>query len=215
MLVNRDAQRGSAQPLDDKPDSVGIAAICWPLGQSLPRDDGNCRRQRLAWTLDGTVPPTLQAADQPLGLGLRQSVWLDARGLRTAPGCPGASAHELALWPAPLEPWLPVASAGRRGCRRSRRTARHPAAGGRRAVHRRPARRRPVTPPRRQCRAASGTPLGTGGSGRRWWFLDGRPLGETAADAAFDQVLEEVGRHQLSLLDEAGATARLEFSVIE
>lgn len=54
-----------------------------------------------------------------------------------------------------------------------------------------------------------------GGSGRRWWFLDGRPLGETAADAAFDQVLDEVGRHQLSLLDEAGATARLEFSVIE
>ncbi|MDW3716349.1 peptidoglycan glycosyltransferase PbpC, partial [Pseudomonas sp. 2023EL-01195] len=118
VLVNRDAQRGSAQPLDDKPDSVGIAAICWPLGQSLPRDDANCRRQRLAWTLDGTVPPTLQAADQPLGLGLRQSVWLDARGLRTAPGCPGASAHELALWPAPLEPWLP---------RRERRSARLPA----------------------------------------------------------------------------------------
>ncbi|WP_285960685.1 peptidoglycan glycosyltransferase PbpC [Pseudomonas tohonis] len=216
VLVNRDAQRGSPQPLDDKPDSVGIAAICWPLGQSLPRDDGNCRRQRLAWTLDGTVPPTLQAADQPLGLGLRQSVWLDARGLRTAPGCPGASAHELALWPAPLEPWLP---------RRERRSARLPAVA-------------PDCPPplppaaaalsivglragdqlRRP--AASAGPLrvrlsALGGSGRRWWFLDGRPLGETAADAAFDQVLEEVGRHQLSLLDEAGATARLEFSVIE
>ncbi|XGX19558.1 peptidoglycan glycosyltransferase PbpC [Pseudomonas solani] len=216
VLLNRDAQRGLAQPLDEKPASVGIAAICWPLGQALPQGDPNCRRQRFAWTLDGTVPPTLQAADQPLGLGLRQPLWLDAQGLRTAPGCPGATRRDLDLWPAPLEPWLP---------RRERRSALLPAVS-------------PTCPPplppaaapltivglraggqlRRP--AASDGPLrvrlsALGGSGRRWWFLDGQPLGESAADAAFDQVLEGLGRHQLSLLDEAGATARLEFRVIE
>lgn len=216
VLLNRDVQRGLAQPLDEKPASVGIAAICWPLGQALPQGDPNCRRQRFAWTLDGTVPPTLQAADQPLGLGLRQPLWLDAQGLRTAPGCPGATRRDLDLWPAPLEPWLP---------RRERRSALLPAVS-------------PTCPPplppaaapltivglraggqlRRP--AASDGPLrvrlsALGGSGRRWWFLDGQPLGESAADAAFDQVLEGLGRHQLSLLDEAGATARLEFRVIE
>lgn len=216
VLLNRDVQRGLAQPLDEKPASVGIAAICWPLGQALPQGDPNCRRQRFAWTLDGTVPPTLQAADQPLGLGLRQPLWLDAQGLRTAPDCPGATRRDLDLWPAPLEPWLP---------RRERRSALLPAVS-------------PTCPPPLPPAAAPLTIVGLraggqlrrptasdgplrvrlsalGGSGRRWWFLDGQPLGESAADAAFDQVLEGLGRHQLSLLDEAGATARLEFRVIE
>ncbi|WP_211489484.1 hypothetical protein [Escherichia coli] len=51
-----------------------------------------------------------------------------------------------------------------------------------------------------------------GGSGRRWWFLDGRPLGDTALDAPFNHAFDS-GRHQLSVLDEGGQTARLEFSV--
>jgi penicillin-binding protein 1C len=51
-----------------------------------------------------------------------------------------------------------------------------------------------------------------GGSGRRWWFVDGRPLGDSAAGAPFAHAFA-VGRHQLSVLDEGGQTARLEFSV--
>ena len=94
-------------PAERVPASVGVAAICWPLGQPMNRLDPNCRRQRFAWTLDGTTPPTLQAADQPLGLGLRETVWVNGRGLRVDASCSGAKAQEVALWPAPLEPWLP------------------------------------------------------------------------------------------------------------
>src|SRR5690606_10761737 len=118
LLVNRDRQRGLAPPVQEVPAGVGVAAICWPLGQELARGDPNCRRQRFAWTLDGTVPPTLQAADQPLGLGLNQRLWLDAEGRQVAPGCEGAREAQVVLWPAPLEPWLP---------RRERRVARLPA----------------------------------------------------------------------------------------
>jgi len=214
LLVNRDAQRGVKLPDDPPPASVGVAAICWPLGQPMARDDPNCRRQRFAWTLDGTAPPTLQAADQPLGLGLRQTVWLNAAGHRVDPSCPGAQPHEQVFWPAPLEPWLP---------RRERRSARLPAVD-------------PACPPTQPAPAAPlsivgvrpsdrlSQPAGSaealrlklgalGGSGRRWWFLDGAPLGESAADDSFSVDLKTPGRHQISVLDEAGQTARVDFQL--
>ncbi|RMS76387.1 Penicillin-binding protein 1C, partial [Pseudomonas savastanoi] len=84
VLVNRDSQHGIAAPVQPVPLNVGVAAICWPLGQPMSKSDPNCRRQRFAWTLDGTTPPTLQAADQPLGLGLQERVWINAKGLRVA-----------------------------------------------------------------------------------------------------------------------------------
>jgi penicillin-binding protein 1C len=166
------------------PESVGVAAICWPLGQPMNRQDPNCRRQRFAWTLDNTTPPTLQAADQPLGLGLRDTVWVNDQGLRVDAGCPGAKARDIALWPAPLEPWLP---------RVEQRAARLPAVD-------------PSCPPQ----AASAPPLSIvgvrpgdnlrrpasnseplqvrvsalGGGGQRWWFMNGQPLGETRGRTA-------------------------------
>ncbi|MGE8360950.1 peptidoglycan glycosyltransferase PbpC [Pseudomonas sp.] len=214
LLANRDSQRGVGLPVDPQPAEVGVAAICWPLGQPLDSRDPNCRRQRFAWTLDGTTPPTLQALDLPLGQGLQASIWLNEQGQRVAPGCPGAQPQTVALWPAPLEPWLP---------RRERRGARLPAAD-------------PTCPPQREPAAAplsivgvrqgdqlqrpagSAEPLrlrlsALGGSGRRWWFVDGQPVAETAADELFSQPFPRTDRYQLSVLDEGGQTARLEFSV--
>ena len=117
LLINRDSQRGLSLPADPQPAEVGVAAICWPLGQPLASRDPNCRRQRFAWTLDGTTPPTLQALDQPLGLGLQETLWLNPAGQRVDARCVGAQAQTVAWWPAPLEPWLP---------RRERRSARLP-----------------------------------------------------------------------------------------
>jgi penicillin-binding protein 1C len=214
LLGNRDRQRGLAAPVSAVPDSVGVAAICWPLGQPLSRQDPNCRRQRFAWTLDGTTPPTLQAADQPLGLGLREKVWVNAHGLRVDEPCPGAQAREVALWPAPLEPWLP---------RKERRAARLPASD-------------PTCPPQvpatapplsivgirsgDQLRrpATSSEPLqlhvsALGGAGRRWWFVNGQPMGETLGQQGLAVHFEHVGRIELSALDESGETARVEFQV--
>ncbi|MBF8727142.1 peptidoglycan glycosyltransferase PbpC [Pseudomonas putida] len=216
LLSNRDSQRGLEAPVQRTPANVGVAAICWPLGQAMSRQDGNCRRQRFAWTLDGTVPPTLQAADQPLGLGLREHIWVNDRGLRVDSNCPGAQAREVALWPAPLEPWLP---------RAERRAARLPAmdptcppqgpvsapplaiVGIRSGDHL----RRPAT---------SGEPLqmavsALGGSGRRWWFLNGQPLGETQGQDSLMVRLPRAGQAELSALDESGETARVVFQVNE
>ncbi|AYC35146.1 penicillin-binding protein 1C [Pseudomonas cavernae] len=214
LLVNRDSQRGIAPPVEAVPASVGVAAICWPLGQPLAKDDPNCRRQRFAWTLDATTPPTLAGEAQPLGLGLRQTVWLSPQGRLAEAGCAGATAHELAFWPAPLEPWLP---------RRERRSVRLPA-----LDPQCPARLGPAPTPlaivgvragdqlRRP--ASSAEPLrlqlsALGGSGRRWWFLNGAPVAESLSQAAFQQVLGRSGRYQLSVIDAAGQTARVEFSV--
>lgn len=215
LLVNRDSQRGIAAPADPQPAEVGVAAICWPLGQPMSKVDPNCRRLRFAWTLEGTTPPTLQAADQPLGSGLRERYWVSAEGRRVGPACAGAETRELVLWPAPLEPWLP---------RRERRAARLPGVD-------------PSCPPPGSSQVAPLSVVGVrdgdrlrrpqgnheplrlslsalGGGGRRWWFLDGRPLGESAQDEPFNQPFDS-GRHQLSVLDEAGQTARVQFEITD
>ncbi|MGE8406444.1 MAG: peptidoglycan glycosyltransferase PbpC [Pseudomonas sp.] len=215
VLSNRDSQRGITAPIPAVPASVGVAAICWPLGQPLARSDGNCRRQRFAWTLEGTTPPTLLAQDQPLSVGLLERVWVNEQGLRVDAGCPGAQARDIALWPAPLEPWL---------ARVERREARLPAAD-------------PSCPPRLPATApplsivgvrqgdqlrrpaTSREPLhvdvsALGGDGQRWWFLNGAPLGESAGQASLRARLDEAGPYELSVLDASGQTARLTFQVI-
>lgn len=216
VLTNRDSQRGISAAVKPVPANVGVAAICWPLGQPMSRSDPNCRRQRFAWTLDNTTPPTLQALDQPLSVGLMESVWVNAKGLRVDAHCPGAVAKNIALWPAPLEPWLP---------RVERREARIPPAD-------------PDCPPpalaassplsivgvregdQLRLPAASQQALrlklsALGGSGRRWWFLNGAPLGDSANQEFINASFEHLGRYQLSVLDEAGQTARLEFDVVD
>ncbi|WP_338510054.1 peptidoglycan glycosyltransferase PbpC [Pseudomonas poae] len=216
VLANRDSQRGISAPVKPVPANVGVAAICWPLGQPMSRSDPNCRRQRFAWTLDNTTPPTLLALDQPLSVGLKETVWVNARGLRVDAQCPGAVARDIALWPAPLEPWLPKAE---------RRDARIPAAD-------------PDCPPPALAAASPLSIVGVregdqlrlpaasqqtlrlklsalGGSGRRWWFLNGAPLGDSANQDSINASFDRLGRYQLSVLDEAGQTARLEFSVVD
>ncbi len=216
VLTNRDSQRGISAPVKAVPANVGVAAICWPLGQPMSRSDPNCRRQRFAWTLDNTTPPTLQALDQPLSVGLMENLWVNAKGLRVDAHCPGAEPKHIALWPAPLEPWLP---------RVERREARIPAAD-------------PDCPPPALAAASPLSIVGVregdqlrlpaasqqalrlkisalGGSGRRWWFLNGTPLGDSANQDSINASFERLGRYQLSVLDEAGQTARLEFSVVD
>ena len=216
VLSNRDSQRGIVAPVQAVPGSVGVAAICWPLGQPLSKNDPNCRRQRFAWTLDNTTPPTLLAADQPLGVGLRETLWVDGQGLRVGPQCPGAQPRDVALWPAPLEPWLP---------RVERREARLPPA----STQCPPPALNSVTAlsivgvregDRLRRPAASQASLrltltALGGDGRRWWFLNGTPLGDSGHQEALNTTLEQPGRYELSVLDESGQTARVEFSVVE
>ncbi|WP_422631756.1 peptidoglycan glycosyltransferase PbpC [Pseudomonas fragi] len=216
VLSNRDSQRGIVAPVQAVPGSVGVAAICWPLGQPMNKDDPNCRRQRFAWTLDHTTPPTLLAADQPLGVGLRETIRVNPQGLRVGPQCADGQQREVALWPAPLEPWLP---------RVERREARMPAA----STQCPPPPLNTLTPlsivgvrdgDRLRRPAASQAVLrlalsALGGDGRRWWFINGAPIGNSAQPEVFNTPLEQPGRYELSVLDESGQTARVEFSVVE
>ncbi|MEA1763424.1 peptidoglycan glycosyltransferase PbpC [Pseudomonas syringae pv. tomato] len=216
VLVNRDSQRGIAAPVQAVPLNVGVAAICWPLGQPMSKSDPNCRRQRFAWTLDDTTPPTLQAADQPLGLGLQERIWVNDKGLRVSASCSDAQPRDIALWPAPLEPWLP---------RAERREARLPP-----ADPDCPPQNLSLAPPLSIVGVREGDnlrlPAGSrqalrlklsalGGSGRRWWFIDGAPMADTDTQHDFTPTLNKPGRYQLSVLDESGQTARVEFSVVE
>ncbi|MBK5012335.1 peptidoglycan glycosyltransferase PbpC [Pseudomonas sp. S60] len=214
LLTNRDRQRGLSMPIQPVPASVGVAAICWPLGQPLQRQASNCRRQRFAWTLDGTIPPTLQAADQPLGLGLHESVWVNDRGLRVDGSCPGARQRDIALWPAPLEPWLPRAER-----RAALLPAIDPGCPPQVAASAPPLSIVGVRPGDNLRRPANiGEPLqldvsALGGAGRRWWFLNGQPLGETQGQGSLPLRLPQAGRAELSALDESGETARVTFQV--
>ncbi|MFV2949126.1 peptidoglycan glycosyltransferase PbpC [Pseudomonas japonica] len=214
VLSNRDSQRGISTPVPPVPDTVGVAAICWPLGQPLARSDPNCRRQRFAWTLEGTTPPTLLAQDQPLGVGLLERAWVNGEGLRVDAACLGAQARDIALWPAPLEPWLP---------RAERREARLPAPAEQCppqvpatapplsivGVREGDQLRRPATS--REALQVDVSALGGGGS--RWWFLNGAPLGETSGQDALKARFDAAGSYELSVLDASGQTARLTFQV--
>lgn len=216
VLINRDNQRGISAPVQPVPMNVGVAAICWPLGQPMSRSDPNCRRQRFAWTLDGTTPPTLQAADQPLGVGLLEKVWVNAKGLRVDAKCPGAQARDIALWPAPLEPWLP-----RIERREARLPSNDPECPGPALAAAAPLSIVGVREGDRLRRPAASQELlrlklsALGGSGRRWWFVNGEPLGESANQDSINASFERLGPYQLSVLDEGGQTARVEFSVID
>ncbi|WP_256593480.1 peptidoglycan glycosyltransferase PbpC [Pseudomonas sp. 09C 129] len=216
VLINRDSQRGISAPVQPVPMNVGVAAICWPLGQPMSRSDPNCRRQRFAWTLDGTTPPTLQAADQPLGVGLLEKVWVNAKGLRVDAKCPGAEVRDIALWPAPLEPWLP-----RIERREARLPANDPGCPGPALAAAAPLSIVGVREGDRLRRPAASQELlrlklsALGGSGRRWWFVNGEPLGESANQDSINASFERLGPYQLSVLDEGGQTARVEFSVID
>lgn len=204
LLLASLRQSGQGIPLDPRPASVSRAVICWPGGQPLPAGDSNCRQRRLGWVLDGTMPPTLPAPGQESAQGSQPLVWLNANGERVAADCPGAMPRRVMLWPLPLEPWLPP---------QERRAQRLP----------------PISsqcPPLQQQAVAPLLLLGVndgailrrlpgqhavalrvsaqGGSGQRWWFLNGQLVGE--GDSLL-QTLAQPGRYQLSVLDEGGQVA--------
>ncbi len=213
VLTNRDSQRGISAPVKPVPANVGVAAICWPLGQPMSRSDPNRRRQRFAWTLDNTTPPTLQALDQPLSVGLMEKRL--GQCPRACGGCAARAAcrRTIALWPAPLEPWLP---------RAERREARLPAADPDRARRRRWWRPSPssivgrcangdqLRLPGDQSRQA--LQLKTVGLGWQRPALVGpqRRAGgrQLPTRIASHGQFRAIGCHQLSVLDEAGQTAQ-------
>lgn len=203
--------RGTNQPEDPRPESVSRGVVCWPGGQSLAAGDSNCRRRLATWLLDGSQPPTLLLPEQEGVNGIRFPVWLDGEGKRVAADCPQAREQTLIVWPLPLEPWLPESE--RRGARLPPVSAACPPLGqdpglplqltGLRdgAI----VKRLPGSP-------EASLPVQTsGGTGDRWWFLNGQRLDERGRHLTLRLTVK--GDYQLLVMDDAGQVATVRFSL--
>lgn len=203
--------RGTNQPEDPRPESVSRGVVCWPGGQSLAVGDSNCRRRLATWLLEGSQPPTLLLPEQEGVNGIRFPVWLDDEGKRVAADCPQAREQTLIVWPLPLEPWLPESE--RRGARLPPVSATCPPLGqdpglplqltGLRdgAI----VKRLPGSP-------EASLPVQTsGGTGDRWWFLNGQRLDERGRHLTLR--LTAKGDYQLLVMDDAGQVATVRFSL--
>lgn len=170
---------------------------------------------RFAWTLNGTIPPTLTMGE-PFSSTLQPLIWLNKQGLRVGKNCPDAQAQRVALWPAVLEPWLPLAEQ-----RRSRLALIDPNCPPALAVSSEPIQIIGVNEGDRLQRAAVQQGelrlrfSAQGGGAQQWWYLNGRPLLSIANGQGFDQVFRKTDLYQLSVLDETGQTGSVQFSVVD
>lgn len=211
QLLSQSRSGRSGLPVDPRPASVSRATICWPGGQTLAAGDSNCRRRLATWILDSGQPPTLQLPEQQSINGIRLPLWLDAQGRRVAADCPDARESTLLLWPRPLEPWLPAGE--RAGARLPPASASCP-----------PPESHDPSPlllsgirdgaviKRLPGQDAVSLPLvARGGEGRRWWFINGEPDASGAQNLTV--TLDRPGDYQLLVMDEAGQTVAVSFTV--
>ena len=203
--------RGTNQPEDPRPESVSRGVVCWPGGQSLAAGDSNCRRRLATWLLDGSQPPTLLLPEQEGVNGIRFPVWLDGEGKRVAADCPQAREQTLIVWPLPLEPWLPEAE--RRGARLPPVSATCPPLGQDPGLPLQLTGLRDGAIVKRLLGSPEASlPVQTsGGTGDRWWFLNGQRLDERGRHLTLR--LTAKGDYQLLVMDDAGQVATVRFSV--
>ena len=203
--------RGTNQPEDPRPVSVSRGVVCWPGGQSLAPGDSNCRRRLATWLLDGSQPPTLLLPEQEGVSGIRFPVWLDEEGKRVAADCPQAREQTLIVWPLPLEPWLPESE--RRRARLPPVSATCPPLGQDDSLPLQLTGVRDGAIVRRLPGSAHASlPVRTtGGSGERWWFLNGERLDERGQHLTLR--LATKGDYQLLVMDDAGQVATVRFSM--
>ncbi|WP_431686289.1 penicillin-binding protein 1C [Hahella sp. NBU794] len=207
----------SLQP-SPQPANVRQAPICWPLGtqQQLQSSDA-CQQIHHAWLLDEAAPPTLRDPFQSLGESLSVAVSLDASGqYRITPHCtePKVTQTQVTLWPASLEPWLP-----RRRQRDKLLPPIHPACGAEADQAIGVLAMEGIRP------GSTLTPLpgegelpevklkADGAQGENHWFLDGVWLGSVEPGQEWSLASLTNGPHVVSVMDQAGKTARVAFRV--
>ena len=210
LLLNNPRLRGNGWPTDPRPRSVSSAVICWPGGQPLSAQDTNCRQRRSAWILDGTIPPTLVAPGQESSQGIWRRQWLNDKGERVAPECVGAVEKKLALWPLPLEPWLPEAEKRSHRLPMASQTCPPPIETASApliliGLNNGSILRRPPGKTRIDLRLTT-----QGGIGERWWFLNGELVSQ---EPQFTYSFTRAGRYQLTVMDDGGQLTSADFQV--
>ncbi len=212
-------QRGDAA-LRPPPANVAQVEVCWPLGLPPdPRSPQLCQKKLQAWTLDGSIPPTLPERDARLwNAGLERYQADAASGLRLSADCARPHAQverEIARWPALASPWLPA---------QWRQASRLPALSpdcaddGRDAAEE--LRIEGIDDLATLARApGNATPLrlgvrALGSEARVRWLLDGRLIGETTGRGRLEHDFGEPGDHVLTALADTGAWSRTRFRVL-
>ena len=213
LLVTSRRYSRQMQVSDPRPASVGIATLCWPAGQPLASGNSNCRQQRQSWTLDGTLPPTLTAPGQESQAGSLLTLWENSAGKQVAATCPDAHPTHIALWPTPLEPWLPP------GERRSQRLPAPDAlcpplnTSAVQPLLLLGIRQHAILKPLPGQRSLDLQVESQGGVGQRWWFLNGEQIESQGSNQTFKTTLSQPGQYQLSVLDESAQVSTLDFSL--
>lgn len=201
------------------PANVTQVEVCWPLGLAFDAAHADlCHMKKTAWALDGVVPPTFAERDATSWSAGLVRVRVDAHdGKRLSAGCTRKDEREveIARWPALAYPWLP------RDLRR--RASLPPLAPGcaddgldavqslridgvadGAAIARAPNSANPAT---LRLRAL-------GAQGEVLWLVNGRLVGSTHANAAFEQKLPDTGTQTITALAAGGATAQVQVRVL-
>lgn len=209
-------------PVDQlsRPETVTTNTICWPTGLSTARSKTlglNCYQKRNAWILNDQIPPTLPDPHTPLGdLALPILVNADS-GLRVDRACnvSNIKLRKITLWPKAVEPWLPLSW---------RRESLIPPPDG--TCGHMPG----LTGSAIRISGLSADSLlantsdsekppvvaldALGGVGRKYWYLNGRPIAVSKVDEVIHYPFQNSGQYQLAVVDEAGNTDMVKFEVI-
>lgn len=215
LLVDLFAALDAAPPQPrSPPETVAQARICWPSGLRVESPETvPCQETRTAWTLNGATPPTFP--DRLRGGEPRYRFEIDAQsGLRVDAGCSSGERQsiEIARWPAALEPWLNAAQR-----QRARLPAWSPGCSGR-AEPEAGLRIIGVTEGETLRRPQPGLwPLLKlelrGQRGDVYWLLNGRMLAKKPASQPLIHRIEQLGRIDITVLDEQGRYDRVSVRV--
>ncbi len=210
--------RGRVAGIPRRPASVAPVDICWPLGTPVHLQPAAlCHRRMAAWSLDGTVPPTLPERQARAWNAGREDFDIDAvTGQRLSADCQRPHSRRpaaIARWPVLAAPWLtprereasslPPLAPDCVDDGRARTMALH-IEGVRDGATLASGSHAPV---RVDVRA-----LGTDDSVR--WLVDGRLVAETRGAGATSLTFAEPGVHVLTALTDGGAWDRLGFGVL-
>lgn len=194
-----------------RPDSVTAVPICWPQGVAESATAPElCLQHRMAWALDGAVPPTLPDRLRPGPLV--EPVWVVA-GQRVQPGCaPAAERFEAVRWPALLGPFLDAGLSHplERLPWRADCAPREPLANRLRVVGLEPG---TVLRPAPGQRDVVLRLQAVGAQQGATWLLDGQWMAASATAAAQTLRVERAGPHRLTVMDGLGRWARVEFQL--
>ena len=208
-VVDHLAARGQEPRAPQQPENVREQIICWPLGTAESQQQTeHCHQRHTAWLIDGAAPATLRPGELGGNMQNPYKIWQsEATGLRVSVACGVADAKskELALWPLVLEPL--ITKEKRRAivipqpdprCQQTILTAAAPLTiTGLQNGNRYRRAGLNEQPPSVLLRSL-------GGSGKRYWYLNGKFVVEQHAGEATPLNLPDFGEYQLMVSDDAG-----------